>query len=187
VTKAELRLQLHAALRTAEAKQQRAAASEKICASVRQHPAWAKAKLISAFLPLPSEPQIAPLWAGQDPARFCFPRVVGDDVGVIQIIEPELLRRATWKLDEAGFHTAPLIPVEDIDLFLVPALGFTAAGRRLGRGGGWYDRLLPRRRPGSTALGLGFALQIRAELPWEPHDHELDGVITENGLLGKRG
>lgn len=78
---------------------------------------------------------------------------------------------------------APAAPVPDsivdVDVVVVPGLAFTADGRRLGQGGGWYDRALPRIRAGGLAIGVGFAEQIVDDLPTEPHDVRLDRVITD--------
>jgi len=59
----------------------------------------------------------------------------------------------------------------------VPLLGFTAAGVRLGQGGGHYDRWLEA-NPQTMALGLGWDCQLCDSLPIEPHDVHLRGVIT---------
>ena len=67
------------------------------------------------------------------------------------------------------------------DVVLVPGLAFTRTGERLGQGGGWYDRFLPRVRPGCTAIGLAFDEQVVAELPTEPHDRRLDALVTDRG------
>ena len=70
-------------------------------------------------------------------------------------------------------------------LLLVPLVAFDAAGRRLGQGGGYYDRTLGLRRregPPVVAIGLGFAAQEFPALPEEAFDERLDGVATENGL-----
>ena len=68
----------------------------------------------------------------------------------------------------------------NLDLVLVPGLAFDAAGGRLGRGGGFYDRLLATRDPERTRLvGVGFTFQLLAEeLPHAAHDVRLDGLIT---------
>jgi len=71
------------------------------------------------------------------------------------------------------------------DVLLVPLIAFDALGRRLGQGGGFYDRTLARRRaegPGVLALGLAFAVQEIPEVPEEAFDERLDGIITEAGL-----
>lgn len=184
VTKAELRAHLVRELRSAAlrpARQQ--AASEAICTAISRHPAWTGAALVCAFFPLPSEPQIAPLWEERHAPAFCFPRIRGGEVELIRIDVPAHRRQATWKLDDAHLASAPIVPPERVDLFLVPGLAFTAQGARLGRGGGFYDRLLPRRSARSTALGICFALQVVEAVPREPHDQRVDGIITEDGLL----
>ena len=67
---------------------------------------------------------------------------------------------------------------------LLPLLGFDAAGRRLGNGGGYYDRALAGVRPGGRPLLLGYAYaaQELTEVPAEPWDVRLDAVVTERGL-----
>jgi 5,10-methenyltetrahydrofolate synthetase len=49
----------------------------------------------------------------------------------------------------------------------------------LGRGGGFYDRLLADRREGTRVLGVAFAFQMAAELPLAPHDVRMDAVATD--------
>ena len=69
------------------------------------------------------------------------------------------------------------------DLVVTPLLAFDGAGRRLGQGGGYYDRTLEqlRREGGVFVLGLAFAGQEVEKLPAEPHDQPLDAVLTEAG------
>lgn len=73
----------------------------------------------------------------------------------------------------------PLIDPQLIDVVIVPGLAFTAAGDRLGQGGGWYDRFLSRIRPDCTTVGVGFDPQIVPTIPTEDHDVVLDMVVTE--------
>jgi 5-formyltetrahydrofolate cyclo-ligase len=73
-------------------------------------------------------------------------------------------------------------PIIAPDLFLVPLLAFDRNGRRLGYGGGYYDRTLPL-YPGRPALGFAYAAQEVANLPSEPHDHPLDAIVTETGVI----
>lgn len=71
------------------------------------------------------------------------------------------------------------------DAVLVPLLAFDAKGRRLGRGGGFYDRTLKKLRAEGDimVIGIGFAGQQVAELVSEPHDERLDAVVTETGAI----
>lgn len=66
-------------------------------------------------------------------------------------------------------------------VLLVPMLAFTEDGKRLGYGGGFFDRsLFDLRRTGAlTAIGIAYAGQAVDRLPWEPHDQTLDAIVTE--------
>ncbi len=63
------------------------------------------------------------------------------------------------------------------EILFVPLIGFTAAGERLGQGGGHYDRWLAEHSP-ILAVGLAWDVQACDDLPTEPHDQRLDMVIT---------
>ena len=69
--------------------------------------------------------------------------------------------------------------VERIDLFVVPGLGFTRDGKRLGRGGGYYDATLKAAAERSRRVGLAFSEQIVADIPITPDDVLMDLVVTE--------
>lgn len=69
-----------------------------------------------------------------------------------------------------------------VDVVVVPGVAFTPAGDRLGQGGGWYDRFLPRLRRECVTIGVGFAPQLVDDLPTEPHDVRLDLVVTDAGI-----
>ncbi|MGE3304017.1 MAG: 5-formyltetrahydrofolate cyclo-ligase [Hyphomonadaceae bacterium] len=64
-------------------------------------------------------------------------------------------------------------------LLLVPLLAFDRSGRRLGQGGGHYDRILAALRPGVIAVGLAYAAQVLPEVPAGPLDQRLDWIVTE--------
>ena len=74
-------------------------------------------------------------------------------------------------------------PVLKPDLVIAPVLGFDRQGRRMGQGGGTYDRTLAnlRAQGGVFVLGLAYCGQEVDEIPSEPHDQRLDAVLTEAG------
>jgi len=73
---------------------------------------------------------------------------------------------------------------EDV-LFLVPGVGFDEAGARLGRGGGWYDRVLARFACAGR-LGLAFELQLVPALPADPWDVAMHAVVTEQRVIERQ-
>lgn len=71
------------------------------------------------------------------------------------------------------------------ELLIVPLLAFDKVGRRLGYGGGYYDRTLAflrARTPGFKAVGLAFSVQEADELPEDENDQRLDWIVTERGV-----
>lgn len=94
-----------------------------------------------------------------------------------------ILRRSALRLLQPA-QTRPRRSARRMDLVLLPLLGFDAQGRRLGNGGGYYDRALAAPRVGRRPLLVGYAYaaqQVEA-LPAEPWDVRLDAVVTERGL-----
>ncbi|WP_342451533.1 5-formyltetrahydrofolate cyclo-ligase [Roseomonas nitratireducens] len=83
---------------------------------------------------------------------------------------------------QPGPDAAPVTP----DWLIVPLLAFDRAGRRLGYGGGYYDRTLAG-LPGATALGIAYAVQEVQEVPAGPHDVRLRRIATEQGVIDCEG
>lgn len=109
---------------------------------------------------------------------------------VIEQHAPMIFRR--WRfgepleLDLAGVPAPlPLAEAVDPDLILTPLLAFDAAGGRLGQGGGYYDRTFAA-LPRALRIGFAFAGQQVDDLPLEPHDIRLHGVLTETGYTAAR-
>lgn len=78
----------------------------------------------------------------------------------------------------------PVVAAEALDLIVVPALAVDGALRRLGRGGGYYDRYLPRCRPDAVVVLVTPAGAAFAWSPVEAHDANGDLVVTERGAFG---
>ncbi|WP_368664854.1 5-formyltetrahydrofolate cyclo-ligase [Caulobacter sp. Root655] len=88
--------------------------------------------------------------------------------------------------DEIGLSAPDLSsPAVEPDLVVVPLLAFDREGRRLGQGGGYYDRALEalRSRRAVFALGLAYAGQETHGLPVEDHDQRLDAILTESEYI----
>ncbi len=93
----------------------------------------------------------------------------------------------TWARGPFGLREPPTYAPEralaDIDVFLVPGVAFTADGRRLGRGGGYYDTTLSLANAQAARIGISFANGVLDDLPVEAHDQRVDFVATELGVL----
>jgi 5-formyltetrahydrofolate cyclo-ligase len=83
--------------------------------------------------------------------------------------------------------TCAEVSPDEIDWALIPGLAFDRRRHRLGRGAGHYDRLLPSLRLNTPKWALALDVQILDELPVEPHDQPLDGVLTASGIIDASG
>ena len=159
----------------------RARHSQSIAARVATLEAFARARLLALYAPAGAEVDTAPLAtlalaAGK---RVAYPRVVaGARALAFAACSPAALVPGAL-----GTRAPPpglaCEAVDALDLVIVPGVAFDAEGRRLGRGGGYYDATLALLRPGAARLGVAFEIQLVPAVPEEPHDVRLDGVVTE--------
>ena len=138
-------------------------------------------QVIASYHPQGAELDPAPLvraLLARAPATVVFP--AGEDR------DHALLFRAGTPGEADAFGVpAPRAdaPVHDPDLVIAPLLAFDASGARMGQGAGAYDRTIEnlRGRRRVFVLGLAYSGQEIDEIPAEPHDQRLDGVLTETG------
>jgi 5-formyltetrahydrofolate cyclo-ligase len=159
---------------------ERAAASTQVCSRLKQQVAWKRGKLILFFAPLPQEVDVWPLLAEALSAgkKIALPRFdpTANAYAACQVENPGCnLVIGKFGIREPASHCA-LISPPTVDLILVPGVAFDLNGRRLGRGRGFYDRLLVSLR--GVKCGVAFDQQVVSELPVEPHDVRLDCLVT---------
>ena len=99
-------------------------------------------------------------------------------VGNWKILEPP---RDRWEEPGKVFHA------EQLDVVIVPGVGFSRAGGRMGNGQGYYDRLLNRVRPDCPLVALCFECQLFDNLIVGPHDVFMDKVVTERATYEGQG
>ncbi len=95
-----------------------------------------------------------------------------------------------WELGRFGIREPRLVPGQEgirngFDLVVVPGVAFDAAGWRLGRGHGYYDRFLRGLGGTAVAVGLAFSWQMVPEVPVDAWDVPVDAVVTECGVVGR--
>ncbi len=183
--KATLRQTLRERLRALD-EPTRAAASAKIAAHVLKHcGGGAAAQTWALFGGLRNEPDLVThllpslLERG---VRVCFFHIEQEALLPCAVRSVEDLKRGTMNVWEPQAHCAP-VPVAELDVILVPGLAFTRTGARLGRGGGYYDRLLARPECLARRLAVAFEAQIIEDIPCEAHDQRVPQIITESGLI----
>lgn len=180
--------QQHRVLSKSLPAEQLAAASEDLRAHLIESTYWQQSQRILMFYPLADEPDIAPLLdLGLRTGKLIALPRYNSSQGVYEAAQiqnmAEDLIPGRFGVREPS-PNCPALPLNQLDLTLVPGIAFDSSGRRLGRGKGFYDRLLP----GTTGmtLGLAFDWQESDALPVEPHDVELDAVLTPTRWLKSR-
>lgn len=167
--------------RAALPSQARLEASQAICRHLISSPVW-PAQTLGLFCALPEEADPSALQAATV-GRVAYPQVAGDDL-IFRAAPPEQLRPVPpFGVKEPQAHHPP---VRAFDLIVVPGLGFTREGRRIGYGRGFYDRFLRQARldnPRVLTVGFGFVSQVVEALPWDPWDEPLDALVTDQGFL----
>jgi len=80
-------------------------------------------------------------------------------------------------------HGCPLAGPEEIDLIVVPGVGFDLSGQRIGYGKGYYDKVLHRLEGKGVLTAFCYEFQIVESLVGEPHDVNMDRIITEQRFI----
>ena len=155
---------------------QRLRASAAIFSAVERLPEFRAARTVAVFAALPDEPatdEVLARWAST--RRVVLPRVEGDAMRFYACRPDALVFGAFGILEPQGERPCP---AGEIDLVVCPGVAFTADGRRLGRGRGYYDRYLGDPAFRGFRVGVCYAHQLVDDLPVEPQDVRMDRVIT---------
>jgi 5-formyltetrahydrofolate cyclo-ligase len=134
----------------------------------------------SAYLSLSDEVDVTPLFERLPGWRWVLPRVEPD--GSITFRDRDAPREKHSLGMSQPVDQGPAIPVPEIDVFLVPGVAFDPSGARLGRGGGYYDRILAPRRRDSEAVGVTVEARVLGAVPVHDHDQRVDWLATEAGV-----
>lgn len=134
-------------------------------------------KVVAVFAALPGEVDLRSLMGLLD-RIWVFPKVVGEDLVFHRVRNfKKDLKKGAYGVMEPKSRLRK-VAIGEVDAFLCPGLGFDLKGGRIGRGKGYYDRLLERARPDVVKLGVCFGYQLVQEVVMEEHDVRMNGVIA---------
>lgn len=154
-------------------------AAEEVFALLEKNAAFMLAEKILMYHSLPDElSTISFLKKWSNVKKFFLPRVNG--------VNLDILPYDKSRLELGAFHIEEpqgddIVDPDEIELIVVPAVAYDRRGNRLGRGKGFYDRLLASSR--AVKIGVGYDFQLVDALPAEKHDVPVDFVITQSSVI----
>jgi 5-formyltetrahydrofolate cyclo-ligase len=154
--------------------------SARIAERVMSLPEVDRASTVMAFWAFGSEPDTTPLIAALHArgVRVALPKIVDGDLQLRAFVPGDPVTMTSFGAGEPVDGEA--IDPSEVDVVVTPAVAFDRSGRRVGYGGGFYDRFLPTTRADTARIGIGFDVQlVDEELPNGHFDLRVDAVVTD--------
>jgi 5-formyltetrahydrofolate cyclo-ligase len=150
---------------------EREKSSREIREDLEKDDVFVRAKTVMLFWPLKDEPDLRPLIekAVAQGKRVCLPKVSAGEMHAYRYRDTGGLVRNDLGVLEPD-ASAERIDTQEIDCVVVPGQAFSRDGRRLGRGGGYYDRFLAQLAPAAFSVGVCFSCQLIESIPFAAHD-----------------
>lgn len=159
--------------------EEKISAAEDVFGKLEQTAAFLMADRILMYHSLPDElytHSFLRKWGARK--HFFLPRVNGVNLDILPYDESRLELGSFHIEEPSGDDLAD--PME-LELIIVPAVAYDRRGNRLGRGKGFYDRLLATTK--ATKIGVGYEFQLVDDIPTEQHDVPVDMVITQTQVI----
>jgi 5-formyltetrahydrofolate cyclo-ligase len=174
MTKQELRAQIRATKRQ-HTSEQLAVFSKTICNEILSMSIFQSSHTLLLYSPLPDEVDVFPIIdnAYENGKTVLLPKVVGEDLELHIYKGVESLERGAFGILEPRGDIFD--DFDAVELTIIPGMAFDHSNHRLGRGKGYYDRLLPRLK-NAYKIGVCFPFQFLNEIPSEVHDVVMDYV-----------
>ncbi len=157
-----------------------AAASEAIRHHIEAWPSFHAAHTVLTYMAFRNEIDLAPLLKRYPEKRWVLPRILAPGELALHLYRPGALQRHPYGMLEPA-PECPLVDPEEIELAFIPGVAFDRYGFRLGYGGGYFDRLLPRLK--GLTVGVTYARFLIDVLPHTPADGRVQWILTETGWL----
>lgn len=188
--KASLRSQIRA-VRSAISAPVRKEASDSLAERLFNLPAVRNAHTIAVYQAMGSEIPVVDLVKAlrlSNPAvSICYPACYSKGMMVFVKVEqgenPLFMQAPAQVFPLDSIPKERIVPLENIELMIVPGVAFDEGCRRLGQGGGFYDRILPKLKPECLTLGVAFDEQIVPKVPNDVHDKRVDYVVTPSRII----
>ncbi|MBE5971913.1 MAG: 5-formyltetrahydrofolate cyclo-ligase [Lachnoclostridium sp.] len=177
--KIDLRKQMKVLLKGMEP-EEKARLDHEVYVQALNNPLLANAEKIYAYMALSWETGTSELleYFWNRGVKVAFPKVLGSEMEFFEVSSLNDLECGTFRIMEPKEHCQMVDWPEAV--IMVPGIAFTRDGKRLGKGGGYYDKYLDR-YPGHRTAAFAYEFQMVLELPAELHDQPVDVVITEKG------
>lgn len=159
--------------------EEKMSAAERVFALLEQTAEFMLADRILMYHSLPDElstREFIRKWCGRK--HFYLPRVNGVNLEILPYDESRLALGSFHIEEPTGNDCSD---VDDMEMIVVPAVAYDRRGNRVGRGKGYYDRLLATSR--ARKVGVAYDFQLVDEIEAEPHDVRVDVVITDRVML----
>ena len=146
---------------------------------LEKHPHFIASKTILCYHSLSDEVQThAFVEKWHKVKKILLPVVVGDILELRHYTGKDCLKEGAFHIEEPTGEN--FTDFDEIELGIIPGVSFDRQGNRLGRGKGYYDKLLPLLSY-SYNIGICYRFQVREEIPCEPFDRRMEEVWTEEG------
>lgn len=162
---------------------QRKVLSAALLKQLERHPLFMEARTVLLYYSLKDEVythEFVERW--HQKKAILLPVVKGDELELRYYTGKDDLRMGSYGIGEPVGKLFTDYP--RIDLTIVPGVSFDKGGNRLGRGKGYYDRLLP--KLSSYNIGICYAFQVCDAIPCEAFDRKMDAVLTDEGWISER-
>ena len=159
--------------------------SEKIADALRGLPEYASAQTVMFYVNTANEVRTRPLIEESLQQGRCVvvPYCCGKDMALFRLQDMSELAPVAFGIDEPlpALRELPerAVDRESIGLIIVPGVAFDPARNRIGQGGGFYDRFLKTFKKRPYLAALSYQCQIFSSIPTDPHDIQMDAVVTE--------
>ena len=143
---------------------------------------FTKARAILLYAPLPGEPDLR-IILGNSSRRFFFPRMQKTHLELYEWSPQAPWIVGPYGVEEPDPQQWQKASLAEVDLALIPGIAFDPKGHRLGRGAGYFDRLLGDSSCHAIKVGIAWSWQILTNIPIEEYDVKMDFVVTPEKIF----